>query len=254
MKITVLGCGGSLGVPMVGNVWGRCDPAEPRNRRRRPAILVEGGGVTLLVDTPPDLREALLSAGVTRIDAVLYTHGHADHLHGVDDLRALTFGHGPIPAHLDADTRREIEHRFAYVIESVDMDRGLYRPLLRPVAIDGPFRIGGLDIVPFVQEHGSGHSLGFRFGGFAYSTDVVALDETAFATLDGVAVWMVDATREEPHPSHSHLANTLEWIARLKPRLAYLTHMNQTMDYRRLMATLPPGVEPAYDGLVIEID
>ncbi|NNG02829.1 MAG: MBL fold metallo-hydrolase [Inquilinus sp.] len=262
LRVTVLGCGGSLGVPMVGNNWGTCDPANPKNRRRRPAILVEGpgeegdgsgDGTTLLIDTPTDLRAQLIDAGATRLDAVLYTHDHADHVHGMDDLRPMIWGRGPLPAYADAATLDTLCRRFGYAVGNVEIDRGLYKPILQVTPIDGPFRAGGLDIVPIVQDHGYSESLGFRFGDFAYSTDVVTLSETAMEALAGIRVWIVDATREDPHPTHAHLDRALGWIERLKPERAYLTHMNHTMDYDRLMATLPPGVEPAYDGLVIEM-
>ena len=253
MKVTVLGCGGSLGVPMVGNNWGTCDPSNPKNRRRRPSILVEQGATTVLVDTSTDLRGQLLDARVERLDAVLYTHGHADHIHGIDDLRPMTWGRGPLAAYADAATLDTLCRRFAYAVDNVEIDRGLYKPILQVSTIDGPFHVGGMDIVPIVQDHGYSSSLGFRFGDFAYSTDVVALDEAAFAALEGIRVWIVDATREEPHPTHAHLDRALGWIERLKPERAYLTHMNHTMDYDRLMARLTPGVEPAYDGLVIEM-
>jgi phosphoribosyl 1,2-cyclic phosphate phosphodiesterase len=253
MKVTVLGCGGSMGVPMVGNVWGDCDPAEPRNQRSRASIMVETGQVSVLVDTTPDLRSQLLAAGVTRVDAVLYTHEHADHLHGIDDLRPFTFRQkAPIPAYASPATKESLESRFAYAVASVSMDRWLYKAIVVPQPIDGAFCIGDLGVEPFEQSHGNTTSYGFRFGPFAYSTDAAELDDAAFAALDGVDTWLVDATREEPHPSHSHLARTLEWIARLKPRQAFITHMNHTMDYRRLERILPPGVAPAYDGMVLE--
>lgn len=253
MKVTVLGCGGSLGVPMVGGLWGDCDPTNPRNRRRRPSILVTTASTTVLVDTSPDLRDQLLDAGVRRLDAVLFTHDHADHLHGVDDLRPLTFWRdGPIPAYCDPATKASLEDRFGYVVDSVVMERGPYRPLLTLRLVDGPLTVGDLTVQPFRQDHGFGPSLGLRFGPFAYSTDVVDLDDAAFEALDGVDTWMVDATRLEPHPSHAHLDRTLEWIARLGPRQAYLTHMNHQMDYDSLVARLPDGVAPAYDGLVLE--
>lgn len=252
MRVTVLGCGGSFGVPTVGNDWGSCDPAEPRNRRRRPSILVEDAGTRILVDTGPDLRQQLLDAEVDRIDAVLYTHGHADHVHGLDDLRVLAHRAGrPLPAYGDPGTLAEIERRFDYAMASVEMDRGIYGPYLTPHPIEGPFRVGSIDVIPFRQSHGQVDTLGFRFGRFGYSTDVVALDEAAFAVLDGVEVWIVDATRERPHVSHAHVALALEWIERVRPQRAYLTHMNQTLDYATLKAKLPPHVEPAYDGLVI---
>lgn len=251
--VTVLGCGGSMGLPLVGGHWGACDPTNPRNRRRRPAILVRRGETTILVDTGPDLRQQLLDAEVTRLDAVLYTHGHADHLHGIDDLRPLTFGHGPIPAYADRATIGELEARFAYAVSSVTMERGIYKPILDIRPIDGPFDVDGLPVIPFAQNHGPTESLGFRFGPFAYSTDVVALDDAAFEALRGVEVWIVDALREEPHLTHAHVGLALEWVERLKPRQTYLTHMNQSMDYGRLSAMLPKGVEPAYDGLEIRL-
>ena len=252
MRITVLGCGGSLGVPIIGGGWGRCDPANPRNRRLRASILVQTDTTAVLIDTSPDLRQQLLAASVSRLDGVLYTHDHADHTHGLDDLRPLTFGNqGPIIAYMDANTQGQLERRFDYALSSVDVDRSFYRPIVEPRPLNGPMRIGDLDITPFDQDHGITRSTGFRFGPFAYSTDVVALSNEAFETLDGVHTWMVDATREEPHISHAHLALTLEWIERLGPQRAILTHMNHLMDYDTLTAKLPPGVEPAYDGMTL---
>lgn len=254
MRVTILGCGGSLGVPMVGGQWGSCDPANPRNRRRRPSILVETDGTRLLVDTSPDLREQLLDAAVDRLDGVLFTHIHADHIHGIDDLRPLVWHRqAPLPAFADAATGGELIERFGYAFANAEVDRGLYKPILDLTEITGPVTVGDITAQPFVQDHGHSNSLGFRFGRFAYSTDAATLDETAFAILEGVEVWVVDATREEPHPSHAHLARTLDWIARVRPRQAYLTHMNHTMDYDRLCRILPPGVLPAHDGLVIDL-
>lgn len=253
MRATILGCGGSLGVPMVGNNWGTCDPSNPRNRRRRPSLLVQNGATSILVDTTPDCREQLLDADVGRLDGVVFTHSHADHVHGVDDLRGLTYRqHGPIRGFADRQTADLLSMRFGYAVASVDMDRGLYAPILDLEIIDGPFRVGGIDVIPFVQQHGPGTSLGLRFGPLAYSTDVSRLDEAAFAVLEGVDTWIVDACREAPHPSHAHLALALDWIRRLRPRCAILTHMNHTMDYATLCAQLPDGVVPAYDGLVVE--
>ena len=254
MRVTVLGCGPSTGVPVIGGNWGRCDPADRRNRRRRVSVLVEAGSVAILIDTSPDLREQLLDAGVKRLDAVVLTHAHADHLHGIDDLRSVNRLMGSaIPLYADAETLVEVGRRFGYVLKPVEEPGRYYKPTLIPHEIVGPFEIHGIRVVPFAQDHGFSTTLGIRIGPFAYSTDVTALDETAFAALEGVDLWIVDCLRREPHPTHSHLAKTLSWVARLRPRRAVLTHMDQSLDYCELSAELPPGVEPAYDGLAIEL-
>ena len=254
MKVTVLGCGGSGGVPLVGGNWGRCDPANPRNRRRRVSVLVETGGASLLIDASPDLRAQLLDAGVTSLDAVLFTHHHADHCHGLDDLRSLVYQRkAPIPAFMDAETRAVLTLRFSYAFTSSCPPGGLYRPLLEDQVIDGAFEAAGVCVSPFVQGHGEGRSLGFRIGDMAYSTDVSDLDDAAFAALDGVRLWIVDCLQDAPHPTHSHTEQTLAWIDRLKPARALLTHMNHRTDYAELMARCPEGVEPAYDGQVVEL-
>lgn len=254
MRVTVLGCGGSLGVPLSNGEWGTCDPDNPRNRRSRPSIFMETEETRLLVDAGPDLREQAVAAGIRRIDAVLFTHAHADHIHGIDDLRPFYFKHqGPIPAFVDGDTRCQLEERFAYAVDTVTMDRGLYRPILSLNEIGRSFTIGDMAFDAFHQNHGPVETVGFRCGDFAYCTDAAILPEAAFDLLHGVDTWIVDACREQPHPSHAHLDRTLEWIERVEPRRAYLTHMNHTMDYDSLMARLPAGVEPAYDGLVLEL-
>jgi len=254
MRVTVLGCGPSTGVPVIGGNWGSCDPNDPRNRRRRVSVLVEVGGVVILIDTSPDLREQLLDAGVTRIDAVVMTHAHADHLHGIDDLRSVNrLMRSAIPLYANARTLAEIGSRFGYVLKPVEEPERFYKPTLVPYEIAGPFEIHGISVLPFVQDHGFSATLGFRIGGFAYSTDVTELDDNAFAALEGIELWIVDCLRREPHPTHSHLAKTLSWIARVRPRHAVLTHMDQSLDYRELCAELPNGVEPGYDGLVIDL-
>lgn len=252
MKITVLGCGSSGGVPTAGGDWGACDPNEPRNIRLRPSILVQEGNTTVLVDTGPDLRTQLLASRTHKIDAILYTHAHADHMHGFDDIRYLNVvRRQAIPIYGDKVTMHEIQQRFSYAFQPREQNT-FYRPAVVPHVLDNtPVQIGDLSVQPFVQDHGYSSSLGFRFGNFAYSTDVCRLDDVAFAVLAGIKVWIVDALREEPHPVHSHVAQTLAWIERVKPQRAYFTHMNQAMDYRAQLAQLPPGVEPAYDGMEI---
>lgn len=254
MKVTLLGCGPSWGVPAIGPNWGECDPSDPRNRRRRSSLLVESCGQVLLIDTAPDLREQLLDAGAARIDAVLLTHAHADHLHGIDDLRMVNhLNENTIPLYANAETLTAVRHRFAYVLDPAVPGRPLYKPSLGPREITGAFVAAGMPVVPFEQDHGRSKTLGYRIGPLAYSTDVTDLDERAFAALDGVELWIVDCQRRQPHPTHSHVAKTLGWIARVGPARAVLTHMDQSLDYCSLAAELPPGVEPGYDGLTIEL-
>jgi phosphoribosyl 1,2-cyclic phosphate phosphodiesterase len=232
-----------------------CTSPEPRNKRRRCAILIDDGPTRVLVDTPPDLREQCLDAGVDRIDALIYTHAHADHVNGLDDLRALNaLVDRPIDAYGDAAVLGRIRERFGYAFLAPVPARGWWRPALNSIAVEGPFRIGGLEFRPFEQVHGRLPSWGFRTGAFAYSPDVKELPEAALAALAGVEVWLVDCLRDRPHPSHAHLEQTLAWIDRIKPRHAILTHMNHEFDYHELKARLPDGVEPAYDGMVVTID
>jgi len=256
MKVTILGSGPSGGVPLIGNDWGACDPGNPRNRRRRASILVQDRDATLLIDTSPDMRLQLLDAGIDRLDAILFTHAHADHCHGIDEVRALNRSMGePMPIYASDETLAELRRRFAYIFRPQDPAAGavFYKPALIPHTIDGPFEVAGVAVRPFVQDHGFSKTLGFRFGALAYSTDVVALDEEAFAALEGVEVWIVDCYRRTPHPTHTHLARTLEWIGRVRPKRAILTHMDRDLDYDTLCRELPAGVEPAFDGLIIEI-
>ncbi|MFN4089807.1 MAG: MBL fold metallo-hydrolase [Alphaproteobacteria bacterium] len=254
MRVTVLGCGSSGGVPLSDGTWGKCDPAESRNRRRRPSILIERDGTTILVDTGPDMREQLLDAGCDRIDAILFTHAHADHVHGLDDLRAFNYrtGHA-IDAWGSAETLDGIRRRFGYVFDLLPEGSEMYRPQVRAHVIGGPFAVGGIGIVPYEQDHMVCRTTGFRIGDFAYSTDVVRLDDRAFDLLAGIRVWVVGCLRDAPHPCHAHVARVLEWVRRLRPERTVLTHMNHLLDYRTLRDRLPPGVEPGYDGMVLEV-
>ena len=268
IEARILGCGSSGGVPRLGGEdgagnWGACDPKNPRNRRSRCSLLLRrksGEGETLvLVDTPPDMRQQLLDARVARLDGVLITHAHADQLHGMDDLRVLTLiSRNRIGVWSDRFTLDQVMQKFDYCFSQPPGSD--YPPILdahempepfHEFSIDGPG--GPVPIRAFGQRHGAIRSLGFRFGNLAYSPDVDTLDEAAFAALEGLDVWIVDALRRTPHPSHAHLARTLEWIARVKPRHAILTNMHVDMDYGTLLRELPGGIEPAYDGMTIRL-
>lgn len=265
MRVTLLGCGSSTGVPAIGpDGWGNCDPENPKNRRTRPSLLVEEGDTTILIDTPPDLRDQLLRERKYKIDAVLYTHAHADHVHGIDDLRSVNFHMGAeIDAYADPETAALLQTRFAYIFDGGKIanagrrsgPRGAgWAPRLRLHEIDGPWAIGPLSVVPFEQDHGpAGTSLGFKIGPMAYSTDVKALSEEAFGILEGVELWFVDCLGERPHPTHTHLAQTLEWIERVAPKRAILTHMSVRMDYAAVDAATPDHVEPGFDGLTVDL-
>ena len=250
MRVTVLGCGTSSGVPRVPVHWGVCDPANPKNRRRRPSILLESDTTTVVVDTGPDFREQMLDAGVGHIDAVIYTHDHADHTHGIDDLRGFyrAAGH-EIPCYGARETLQGLERRFAYVFTP---KRG-YPAMAEARVIDGVFTIGDITVTPFEQDHGPISSLGLRIDDFAYSTDARDLPEASFAALAGIRTWIVDCVQDQPHPSHAHVDRTLSWIERVKPERVYLTHMSQWLDYEAVKAHLPGHVRPAYDGLVLEV-
>lgn len=256
MRVTILGCGGSNGVPVAGGNWGACDPENAKNRRQRPSIFVQWDDANILVDTTPDLRAQMLSNRIDRVDAVLYTHNHADHVHGIDDLRPISRRMDrQIDVYADQDVLDSIRRRFTYLFEGGESDNGLYRPIYRPHAVDGPFEVAvGLRVTPYAQDHGICASTGFRFGPVAYSTDVVQLPESAFEVLAGVDLWIVDCLRAGPaHPTHAHLERTLSWIDRVKPARAVLTHMNHQTDYDAIAALCPPGVEPAYDGLILDV-
>ncbi len=255
MRVTILGCGSSQGVPRIGGDWGACDPTNPKNRRSRPSILVEWDGLNILVDTSPDLRHQLLAAGIARIDAVLYTHAHADHVHGIDDLRGIQrLGGERIEVYAEASVLDEIVIRFPYLFVGAEGRDETYPPFLIPQVIAGDFAVQDRPIGAFNQDHGGIASTGFRFGMLAYSTDVVALPEPSLAKLAGIDTWIVDCLRLSPaHPTHAHWPVTESWLDRIRPRRAILTHMNHQSDYDTLQAATPDDVEPAYDGLTTEI-
>ncbi len=259
LRVTILGCGSSGGVPRLGGRWGACDPTNPKNRRRRCSILVERidrDGVTrVLVDAGPDMRAQLLDAGVAVLDGVLFTHEHADHVHGIDDLRQVVFNRRErLPVWADPRTAETLKARFSYVFEQPE--GSLYPPILDLRLIDGPVTVEGaggpVTAAPFAVPHGPrARALGFRFGPVAYLPDVSDMTEEAWAAVAGLDCWIVDALRYEPHLTHAHLAKTLEWIARAAPARAVITNMHIDLDHDRLDAESPANVAPAHDGMVL---
>jgi phosphoribosyl 1,2-cyclic phosphate phosphodiesterase len=262
LTVTILGCGSSGGVPRVGSGWGACDPNEPKNRRRRCSIHValtgEQGATSVLVDTSPDLREQLIDAEIRCLDAVLFTHDHADHTHGIDDLRPLVIHmRRRIPAYLDAQTSSIMHLRFGYCFKTPPGSG--YPPILdehailddRDVVVDGAG--GPLRATPFRMTHGDGEALGFRFGSLAYAPDVSIMPPESEAKLHGLEVLIIDALRFTPHPTHFSVSDALALIERVKPRRAVLTNLHTDLDYATLAGRLPPNVEPAFDGMRIVV-
>ena len=257
MKVTILGCGSSSGTPCIEAGWGDCDPQNPKNRRMRPSIMVETAGKRLLVDTAPDLREQLLRAEVTHLDGVILTHGHADHLHGIDDIRSVNRRMGAaIDLWADAETLRTVAERFAYVVAPLrEGATAYYKPTLVPhTFVPGtPFAVAGIGAVAFEQDHGYSRTQGLRFGPLAYTTDLVHLPEEGIAALAGVDTWIVGAFSWKPHPTHLHVDAVLELRERIKPRHTVITHMSHKIDYQALSDYLPDGVSAGYDGMVVEV-
>ena len=270
--LTILGCGSSGGVPRIGPNWGACDPAEPRNRRRRASVLIErhgeGNGNTssgergrtrVLVDTSPDIREQLIAANVGRLDAVVWTHDHADHTHGIDELRVYALNaQARMPVYFDAVTGAGITSRFDYCFRP--SASGAYPAILKPhdIAPLQPVTLGGkgglVSLTPFAQDHGEIASLGYRIGNLAYSPDISGVPEASLPMLKDLDMWIVDGLKPTPHPAHFSVGQALEWIERLKPRRAVLTHLHVDLDYDALKRKLPAHVEPAFDGMVIDVD
>ena len=260
LKITLLGCGSSGGVPRLGEKWGACDPLNPKNRRQRCSALIEKkntkGTTRVLIDTSPDMRDQLLSAGIGELDAVLYTHAHADHVHGLDDLRMIVINmRKRLPVWADAATKADLISRFGYAFETPKGSN--YPPILEINDIDGPFKVEGaggpLSFIPLEVNHGNIDALGFRVADIAYLPDVFEIPEYTWEKLMNLKLWVVDALRYEPHPSHSHLERTLKWIERAKPERSIITNMHVDLDFETLYHELPINVEPAFDMLSITL-
>lgn len=261
LSITILGCGSSGGVPRLGGQWGACDPANPRNARRRCSILVSretADGITrVLIDTTPDMRAQLLDAGVGTLDGVVYTHAHADHVHGIDDLRMIVHNmRCRLDVWADPETADSLLSRFAYAF--MQPQGSVYSPICNLSTITGPVTITGpggpITLIPFTVQHGPTDALGFRIANVAYLPDVSAIPDAAWAHLDDLECWILDALRYQPHPTHAHLALALDWIDRARPRQAVLTNMHVDLDHDRVDAETPSHVRPAHDGMVLTFE
>jgi phosphoribosyl 1,2-cyclic phosphate phosphodiesterase len=267
LRVTILGCGSSGGVPRADGDWGACDPADPRNARTRCGLLLQrwagpaedtAHATTVLIDTSPDLRVQLIAQAITHIDAVVFSHEHADQTHGIDDVRAIAYRQRrAIPTFMDAATASVLRPRFAYVFDGAGGYPAIMhaQPLIepfRPFSITGPG--GPITLEPIVQDHGASPSLGFRIGDFAYSNDVHDLPAESLARLEGLSLWIVDALSYTPHPTHAHVDKALGWAVQLKPRRTVLTNLHIDLDFTELAGRLPPNVEPAYDGWSADLD
>ena len=263
LRFTILGCGSSPGTPRIGNDWGACDPKNPKNRRRRASIMVErvqeSGTTTIIVDTGPDFREQMLDADVEFAEAVLFTHGHADHIHGIDDLRGFAINRRQrVDIYADEETSARLHQGFGYCFETPE--GGSYPPILREhrlvegeqFSIDGPG--GKIEVMPFIQAHGGINSLGFRFGNVAYSSDISDVPQESLIHLQNLDCWIVDALQYREHPSHFSLDQALHWIGKMKPKRAVLTHMHTPLDYDTVQNLVPDHVEPAFDGMQFEYE
>lgn len=262
VQVTILGCGGSAGVPQLGGEdgtgdWGACDKTEPRNRRTRSSIVLQGeGGDRLLIDSSPDMRAQLLACAVPRIDAILFTHAHADHVLGIDDIRILNrIAKRPIDAFAEARTIAELDRRFDYAFKEWTTQPNFFRPVLvkRPIAFGDTVHTCGMHLQTFEQDHGYLSTVGFRTGGFGYSTDVATLDEIAIGTLAGIDTWVVDCFQRGKHTTHANVAQVIAWFEQLMPRRMILTHMGFDLDWAWLKKRLPEGIEPAFDGMRIDV-
>lgn len=256
MKATVLGCGASLGSPAAGGFWGDCDPAEPRNARTRASVLVQSETTNLIVDAGYDLRAQLNHIELKKVDGVLLSHEHSDHINGLDDLRVFSYqSKDLVNIYANEITIGEIDRRWPYLFQG--SGGGVYAPCLRSNTIGNydQFSIGDMQVQSFEQDHKTCKSLGFRFGDFAYSVDVADLNEQSVGLLKGVESWIVDAGgyHNEKVSTHANLKRVMEWVDLLKPKMTYLTVLTTRMDYQRLCGELPPHIRPAYDGLEIPV-
>lgn len=254
MRVRILGCGTSTGVPKIGNDWGQCDPKDPRNYRLRTSILVESAGERMLVDCGPDLRQQLLAAEIVHLDGVIVTHTHGDHCHGIDELRPVSqVAGGPLPLYARADVLDELEKRFEYAFAQSEF----YRPIVERRVLDDELRVGGTRIRFVDQPHGGPTSLGMRFDegarSAAYAVDFSDLTDEMAALYETADVWIVDCLTRRPHPTHAHLDAVIAWAQELRIGQVYLVHMGNGLDYRSLIAELPDWAAPAYDGLEIEL-
>jgi phosphoribosyl 1,2-cyclic phosphate phosphodiesterase len=258
--VTILGCGSSGGVPRLGNKWGACDPSNKKNQRRRCSVLIEQttskGTTRVLIDTSPDLRSQLLSANIGELDAVIYTHAHADHVHGLDDLRMIVINmRRRLPVYADKATKKALLYRFNYAFETPKGSS--YPPILDMNEIKAAFEItgdgGSIDFIPFEVNHGDMDALGFRVGDMAYLPDVFDIPSSAWQQLNDLKLWIVDALRYTPHPSHAHVEKTLGWISKVKPQHTIITNMHIDLDYATFSSELPDSIEPAFDMMKVTI-
>ncbi|MEM9433085.1 MAG: MBL fold metallo-hydrolase [Pseudomonadota bacterium] len=260
-RFTILGCGSSGGVPRIGGHWGACDPSNPKNRRRRCSLLVEqfgsSGTTTAIIDTSPDLRMQLLDAEIGHLDGVVYTHAHADHVHGIDDLRMVVINRRErLDVWADAPTRTALLERFDYVFEQPEGSP--YPPILNLRDIEGPVEISGaggpITFTPLKVNHGAIDALGFRIGDVAYIPDILQFYDPAWAALKDLDWLIIDALRRTTHPSHSNLENTLGWIDKLVPRRAIITNMHTDLDHDTVASETKDHVAPAYDGMRFDVE
>ena len=257
MKITILGCGGSLGTPATGGFWGKCDPEEPKNHRTRASILVQSENTNLIVDATVDIRTHLNRLNLKKLDGLLISHAHSDHVNGLDDLRPISYhSNHLIDVYSNHETLEEMDRRWPYIFKP--KNDGIYVEFMRKNALENyqKFKVGDIDVECFEQDHTTCSSLGFRFGTFAYSVDVADLNEDSLRVLEGVETWVVDAGsyQKEVVLTHANIQRVKKWVERLKPKMTYISVLTTHMDYNTLCDELPPHIRPAYDGMVIDTE